>query len=294
MYNGILQNPGWLNKTDYGDAAIFYRNQWAGVNGGPVTQAALFNLPVAKEKLMIGASFLNSNIGITQRFQGAANIAYRFHITKNTVMSLGLKAGITQFKLKQDDLILSDDISQDEAFLNAFQNTILPDFGFGAVIRSENALLGVSVMHLVPNSISFGSEIEQSKFADLSRHYYLMGSYNFDYGLLDFTPSALIKYVSQAPVQVDLNLNITYNDLVWGGVSYRTGDAIALMSGVYLYSKDDQKSRIFKIGYAYDLTQSALNQYSNGTHEIMVTVNFRVKSKIKCADEKPSFISPQD
>ncbi|MDH3710141.1 MAG: type IX secretion system membrane protein PorP/SprF, partial [Cyclobacteriaceae bacterium] len=58
-----------------------------------------------------------------------------------------------------------------------------------------------------------------------------------------------------------------FHDLVTVGASYRSGDAFLWLFQLQLNEK-------FKFGYAYDMTSSGLNQFSNGTHELML--NFQI------------------
>jgi hypothetical protein len=44
----------------------------------------------------------------------------------------------------------------------------------------------------------------------------------------------------------------------------------------------------FHVGYAYDFTTSAIRQYSNGTHEIMVNYRIRI-AKIHKGLECPTY-----
>ncbi len=65
------------------------------------------------------------------------------------------------------------------------------------------------------------------------------------------------------PVQVEANLKFQYLDRVWVGGCYRYKDGFAGMAGVNV-------SNIFHVGYAYDYTTSRLNNYSKGTHDIIL------------------------
>jgi type IX secretion system PorP/SprF family membrane protein len=73
----------------------------------------------------------------------------------------------------------------------------------------------------------------------------------------------MIKYIGSLPVQVEANFKLQYQDRFWGGASYRHKDGFAAMIGLNV-------SNTFNIGYSYDYTTSALNNYSKGTHEIVL------------------------
>ena len=63
--------------------------------------------------------------------------------------------------------------------------------------------------------------------------------------------------------QLDINTNLVYNDRLWGGITYRTQDAIALLMGLELING-------LKVGYSFDLTTSAIARWGYGSHEIFI------------------------
>jgi hypothetical protein len=60
-----------------------------------------------------------------------------------------------------------------------------------------------------------------------------------------------------------------YNNKVWGGVTYRIQDAVAIMVGVTY--KD------IEIGYAYDIPTSRIA--ATGSHEIMARYRFKLEKE---------------
>lgn len=73
----------------------------------------------------------------------------------------------------------------------------------------------------------------------------------------------MVKYIDPLPVQVEVNAKLMYLDRFWGGVSYRHQDGIAAMVGLNI-------SDVLNVGYAYDYTTSKLNNYTKGTHEVIL------------------------
>ena len=80
-------------------------------------------------------------------------------------------------------------------------------------------------------------------------------------------PSVLVKAVSGAPVEYDLNTNLWIQNVLSLGFSYRTGDAIVGMAELQL-------SNQLRLGYAYDKTFSDLGSYNTGSHELMLRYEF--------------------
>jgi len=72
-------------------------------------------------------------------------------------------------------------------------------------------------------------------------------------------------------VQLDLGANMIFRDLLWGGLSFRTGSALSLILGV-------QANKQFFISYAYDYGLNKIQKYSNGSHEIVLNYLFSYKT----------------
>lgn len=68
-------------------------------------------------------------------------------------------------------------------------------------------------------------------------------------------------------MEADINCNVLYRERVWLGLGYRTGDALVAMVE---YQIDPQ----LRIGYAYDMTTSRLRNYTSGSHEVMLGIDF--------------------
>jgi type IX secretion system PorP/SprF family membrane protein len=75
-----------------------------------------------------------------------------------------------------------------------------------------------------------------------------------------------------ASTQFDINVRALWKNMVWAGVSYRIDDALGVMAGVNIKS--------FRVGYSYDVTTSGINNYSSGSHEIMLGYCYKLRSPI--------------
>jgi len=102
----------------------------------------------------------------------------------------------------------------------------------------------------------------------LEDHYLLTAGYKYAVNEdLTIEPSVLIKYISPVPLKIDATVRGIYREMIWAGVSWRNNDAWVAMLG---YEWNEQVS----IGYAFDFTTSNLQNYSNGTHELMIGLRF--------------------
>ena len=85
----------------------------------------------------------------------------------------------------------------------------------------------------------------------------------------------MVKMVSGAPIEVDINMNIWLKDILRLGGRYRTGDAFVSMVEL-------QATQQIRIGYAYDVPFNPLKYFTKGSHELMLRYEFgNFKTKIK-------------
>jgi type IX secretion system PorP/SprF family membrane protein len=102
-----------------------------------------------------------------------------------------------------------------------------------------------------------------------ARHYFLMGGYVMDLSRdIKFKPSFMFRTVAGAPISLDVNANFLLRERIWFGAMYRLGNAFGAMGQ---YQVNDQ----LRIGYAFDLTTTRIGAYNAGTHEIMLSYDFR-------------------
>ncbi|MBK7134550.1 MAG: type IX secretion system membrane protein PorP/SprF [Bacteroidales bacterium] len=102
----------------------------------------------------------------------------------------------------------------------------------------------------------------------VSRHYYLTSGYTLQLRNPSFEliPS-VFAFSDGKIIQFTVNSLVRYNKKIWGGVSYRAGDALIGMIGLELYNG-------LRLGYAYDFTVSDMSKSNSGSHEFMVNYCF--------------------
>ncbi|MCK4747907.1 MAG: PorP/SprF family type IX secretion system membrane protein, partial [Bacteroidales bacterium] len=137
------------------------------------------------------------------------------------------------------------------------------DADFGILFRGYDYFVGFSVSNLLQTAVLIGAH-ELSDFKTF-RHYWLMGGYRF--GLsedFELEPSVLLKSTENWNPQGDISLKLYYNDLYWGGVSYRTNKSIIAIIGIRVES--------LRFGYSFDWALSEIGHFNYGSHEIILSV----------------------
>ena len=267
MFNGLYINPAYAGSKEFVSTTLIVRKQWTGFEGAPSTQIASLHAPLRNKKIGLGAVISNDKIGITNEtdFYGS----YAYHIPMNTgKLSMGLSAGFSYFKSKFSDLTVWD--PDDPVYETNSLSNVLPNFGAGIYYYSKKFYAGLSAPQLISYDPDQPLHIEIEKVHKVSRHYYLTsGMIIATQGELKFRPSFMVKYVSNAPIQYDINLNVLISDIIWIGGSYRSSDAAVIL----LEYQVDKKLRI---GYSYDITLNEMSNYSKGSHEIVIGYDFGI------------------
>lgn len=313
ILNNYILNPALSGIENYTDVKISTRDQWVGLNGAPKTTYFSIQAPIGKGDYRtsstsfevpgqnprgkyywenytaaephhgIGMTIVNDRTGSFSRFTANATYAYHLGLTPTTNLSAGFSAGITNVtidKSKQDFSGTGDPFDPATgAAINGELNRIRPDLGFGLWLYSKNFFIGLAAQQIIPQKLSFSDDATFINKGRLIPHVFLTGGYRFMAGEdMNIIPSVMLKYVqgsSKNNFQPEANLKVQYRDLLWLGGSYRYQDGYAAMAGFNV-------SNTFNIGYAYDITTTALNTVSSGTHELMIGFTFGNKYSEKC------------
>lgn len=274
MFNGLFLNPAYAGSHQYMSVTALHRSQWVGMDGAPSTQVFGFDMPFLDNSMGAGLSVINDRIGDTRQLEINANVAYHLQLDKNNKhrLAFGIKAGATNYSARLTDTKVWD--NNDPVFTEDINNALIPRFGAGVYYYSDRVYAGISVPTIYAADQKIKINLDDLKNSYYTRHYYLNAGVVINAGQrFKIKPSMLVKVEEAAPVNVDINCNVLYNDLIWLGVSYRTGDAVVALLDVNITPQ-------FRIGYAYDFTLSQLNKHSNGTHEVMLGYQFG-KDKVK-------------
>lgn len=267
MFNGLYINPAYAGSHEYWSSTLTYRNQWASADfkGAPKTVLASVDGPIRGKNMGLGFNLLHDELGVTKMNVIQVNYAYQLKFKNRSKLAFGINAGVAQYNSSLQDVLIWD--TQDQVYASNL-NKYIPRIGFGTYYFSDKYYIGISIPTLLAyeDGNSFSLDVSQSSF--LRRHYVLTGGVVLPVSEnVKFKPSALVKYVANAPLEADINFSAIFKDAFWVGASYRTNDAVGL---ILQY----QTNSYFRVGYSYDITVSGLRNYQKGSHEIMIGVDF--------------------
>jgi type IX secretion system PorP/SprF family membrane protein len=281
--NKIFYNPGVIGSGDAICLSAAHRTQWVGFDNAPITQNFNANVPLDIIRGGLALTVTNDMIGFFQDITAGIGYGYQMSLAGGT-LGLGLRVDFRNKGISSGTWAPPQTMN-DQSLINLTGNTssMATDFNFGAYYSHSNWYAGLSSTRLIetkdllPSTI--GSQMAQIRG---QRHYYLMGGYDIDLqnGFV-LQPAMMIKS-DMVTTQLDLNVAASYNNEIWGGVTYRVYDALSIMAG-YQITKD------LRATYSYDLTTSNLRTSSSGSHEIMMSYCFTIEVPPK---ERGSYRNP--
>lgn len=271
MYNTISINPAYAGSREALSIVGLHRSQWVGFDGGPQTQTLSIHTPLRNDRIGLGLSFIDDDLGPENYSYLYGDFSYTIPTGTQGKLAFGLKAGFTGYSLDAD-------FRQSQDFdpsIRGIEDRWTPNIGLGLFWHTNKWYLGLSA----PRVLNTDRNTEDG-FEALERlSYYFTGGYVFDLSKsIKFKPSYLVKATNGAPVSYDLTANFLFNEKFWLGGSYRVNESTGAFGGFV----DFQVSRQLRVGYAYEKPNSDINNYSNGTHEVLLIYEFKfMNSKLK-------------
>jgi type IX secretion system PorP/SprF family membrane protein len=266
MNDPILINPAYAGSRNYLSLNGVYRKQWVGMDWQPTTTSVTINSPFLNYKVGVGFSFMNDKIGPMQQTGIYLDYAFHLNFENNNKLSLGIKAGFTNFDLDLMNLSTTD--WDQFVQTNDHPSKFLPNFGVGAYYYTDWYYVALSIPLLLKNSLDV-KENTYDMVGREDRSFFISSGMVFTVvdPILKLKPTILARAIFGAPPSVELGATAILYDRVWFGLLYRIGDAVAAHLRLQLTNQ-------FQIGYSYDLTNSDLRPHNKGTHEIMLNYVF--------------------
>lgn len=306
ILNQYIVNPALTGIENYIDLKGSHRHQWVGIQDAPVTTYLTLHGPIGKKDYRttatsfeppgenprgkrywetytaaephhgIGMQIINDVTGPISNFSAYGTYAYHLGLTPRTSLSAGFGVGINRMSLDADKLDFGDVTVDPAVYSSGILRKTRLDVTAGVYLYSADYFIGVSAQQVVPQKIDFSNGVIKPQTGKVLPHMFGTAGYRFLVGYdFNFIPSIMVKYVDPLPTQIEVNGKLQYRDLAWIGASYRHKDGFAGMLGINI-------SNTFNAGYAYDYTTSKLNNFSKGTHEIVVGFIFGNKYSDSC------------
>jgi type IX secretion system PorP/SprF family membrane protein len=275
MYNMSAFNPAYAGSRDAISILLLHRSQWLNFDGGPITQSFTVHSPIY-DNMGLGLSVINDKIGYENNTMVNVDYSYTIRVSTNAKLAFGLKAGLNMYSLD-----LSEIYGQhpgDPVFYPSNENSVLPNFGFGAYYYTEKYYIGFSIPKLFEINLQDNTYESSSSLTDKSKHYYLSAGTIFDINdMVMLKPTALVKVAMGAPIELDLSAQLIFNEKFLIGLMYRTSADLGFLAGLKITKELD-------FGYSFDVsTANSTWKYNEGSHEVFLRYdigNYKNKKSI--------------
>jgi type IX secretion system PorP/SprF family membrane protein len=269
-------NPAAVGESGMLDVSGQHRLHWVGMPNGGSTTVFNINTPfkIAGKQQGVGISFINDNVGLFINRTFHVQYAYKIKIGE-AALNIGPGLGFVSVGFKGDSVRgpqvqIGDyhDINTDPAIPTTLIEGMNLDIDVGTWFTYKGFYAGVSYSHLNQPVVEWDETHEFSPASSL----FVTSGYNFTWKnpKYVFKPSMLVKTDFSA-FQLDLSTLVEYNNQYWGGLSYRWSDAVVFLAGIHIGNG-------ITIGYSFDLPVSHMIKASWGSHEIMLSYVFDIKS----------------
>jgi len=270
MYNTISINPAYAGSREVLSLVGLHRSQWVGLDGGPTTQTFSIHAPMRNEKVGLGLSFINDELGFENFTYIYGDFSYTINLNAKTKLAFGLKGGFTSYSIDQE---LRDAEPNDPA-IYGIENRWNPNIGLGTFLHSNKWYLGLSAPRILTTDLNGEDNVQALERIS----YYFTGGYVFNLNKsTKFKPAFLVKATNGAPISYDLTANFLFNEKLWLGAAYRFNESAGALGAIM----DIQVSKQLRLGYAYEYPISDIRPYTNGTHEILLMFEVFKSKRIK-------------
>lgn len=264
-FSGMYYNPALNGLSNRIEILGLYRMQYAGYQattdpkGAPTTQFFSVSSPIFQQKGGIGINVVNDVLG-GGRVGREVTLSGAYHLPVGiNKLSIGASVGLFARGLNGTALRPRD---EEDPLLPQIQVLASkPDFGVGIAYSGSGFSVGLGVRHLTQPTFALGGqggENQQRRMVHLTGQYLLGLTYTWD-----LQPMALVRFDGQK-IATDVGVLALYNQVFWGGVSYRHEDAVSALLGINLLQNK------MKLGYVFDYVIAGMAAKSLTSHELML------------------------
>ncbi|MEO1258570.1 MAG: PorP/SprF family type IX secretion system membrane protein [Bacteroidota bacterium] len=266
-----IANPGAVGSQEVACLSAIHRQQWIGLEGAPTSQAITFDAPVFANRVGLGLTVINDQIGFFNGTYINAAYAYRLHFGNGT-LGIGMQGS---YRHQRTDWGQAETITQ-RSDPTAGENMSVPLFNVGAGMHFENDqfFAGVSVPYILEKSFTKKYQGIVDDFSGTTPHLFVNAGWVLPV-TADFRlrPAFAARILENAPPNFDLHFSMGFleNSRLWTGATLRwgqsklasAGDALSLMAQYQINQR-------LNAGFAYDLSINGLQQQNSGTFELLV------------------------
>ncbi len=213
----------------------FFRGQWLGFDGAPVTGFASYQMPFLDYNMSAGGLLIFDKTGPISNMGIKLNYAYKMKMGYKGQLSAGLSASFMNFSINTDNETFND---QGDGVLElANTSKFYPTIGAGLYYISNDEefrntnrfFFGLAFAQAYASNVTLDSVSIQR-----NNHFNAMiGTRLYSYDSY-FEPSIMINYVKPEVLDVIYSLKYEMENSFWAGLSYSSVNDMAVQGGLIL------------------------------------------------------------
>jgi type IX secretion system PorP/SprF family membrane protein len=291
VYNSFYANPFLYNPASVAteDTYVFlhHRQQWLGVEGSPVLSSVSINSLIDRSRTGLGFKASSYKRGLLNTTDFTFAYAHGVPITKKSHLFLGLSGGAITNAV---DIANASD-PNDPALLSYQANNLQPAASAGFLFRAESGInIGITLPQL------FGPTFIDSSFTSINVTPVdnIIASFGYRKVIKDKLVNKkirsmktrakmdavaplelyiLYKYSAYGTSQFEGLAKLNLNRQLWVGASYRQSYGFTANAGFNI-------NRL-SIGYSFELGSQPEQGFSQGTHEVFLSLRIGDKKTFK-------------
>ena len=271
QFNQMIINPAYAGARDGIATIASVRQQWAGFDGAPRTICVSAHSPILENKMGVGLTIVNDQMGPRTVSGVYGNAAYIMKLGQKFKLSLGINAGYNSYRFNFDKLTFKTPETSTQISQNQKAGKL--DFNSGAFLKSNKFFLGFSATHLAAGDVySYDAGTGVLSYRLRTHIFLTMGrSFVLDENCV-FAPTIMYRSVNNSSY-LDINFNFFLLKKIWLGAFVRGGYGPGFLMQYYITPK-------LRVAYSYD---SGLKDKRNlgASHEVMIGFDLpEPKSKV--------------
>ena len=285
-FNNFGINPAFAGSEACIDFRAGYRLQWVGFEGRPGT-AFVNGHGKIKPKVLnrrdwfmgVGGRIVSDEAGPFSSLR--VELAWSIHVqlSKSVYGSFGVFSGIVQNSFNTDNLTVTFPTTLNK------QTTIMgPTITPGLLVYGKDFFVGLSIQDIAvnffPDLVDDSITVAVGTFTNTSTHYVFKTAKNFKLSRRsELIPSFIIRAVTGAPVNYEINMMYSLDKNYQIGIAYRNQAAVAALLKLRLFGS-------LTIGFSYDYVINNLKYGTTGAYEVIIGFNscdLGKNQNIRCA-----------
>src|SRR5690606_36641781 len=141
-----IYNPAFTGSSEAAELSLGIRSQWAGIEGAPESQSAIFGMPVGRN-VGLGVSIVNDRSFIEQQTWMAIDISYHIQLDGDHKLYFGIKGSANSYDAITNGLVTYS-VGQDGTLID-YERRFTPNVGAGVSLKHDRYFASLSVPKLL-------------------------------------------------------------------------------------------------------------------------------------------------